>query len=158
VRGKRGQLTVSSSVGVLNGVHLHTADLGPGVALHLQHEPLSEEECSALKQSAVKYLVLVVAVSGLQHGLVNTTTTSDDSDRRAVMLNSERTKIGPNTMHVGASTYNTWGEARTDRAHTVSLLSWKSLLPATILHRDLVATGQLDACDALIGVVSLQDS
>jgi hypothetical protein len=81
------QLTVSSSVGMLYWVHLHTADLGPLIALHL---------------------VLVVAVSSLQHGLVNTTSTGNDS-------------------HGGT---------------------------AAILHTDLIAAGQLDACNTLIGVVS----
>jgi len=52
-------LMVTTTVGMLNGVHGHTTDLGPAVTLDL---------------------VLVVGATGLQHGLVDTSTTGDDAD------------------------------------------------------------------------------
>ena len=55
-------LVVTSSVRMLDGVHGHTSDLGPLVALGL---------------------VLVVSTASLHDGLVHTTTASDDTDRSA---------------------------------------------------------------------------
>lgn len=52
-------LVVTTTVGVIDGVHGYTTSTGPRVALDL---------------------VLVVSVSGLEEGLVNTATTSDDTD------------------------------------------------------------------------------
>ena len=56
-------LMVSTSVGMLDGVHGHTTDLGPAVALGL---------------------VLVVGTAGLQHGFVNTTATGDNTNHGTV--------------------------------------------------------------------------
>merc|ERR1719230_1119109 len=50
---------VTTTVGVLHGVHGHTSHLGPRVALHA---------------------VLVVSTTSLQDGLVDTTPTSNDAD------------------------------------------------------------------------------
>lgn len=52
-------LVVTTTMRMLNGVHGHTTHLGPAVSLHL---------------------VLVVGVSGLQHGLVDTATTCNDTN------------------------------------------------------------------------------
>lgn len=57
-------LVVTTTVGMLHRVHGHTTDLGPGVALGL---------------------VLVVGVSGLEEGLVHTTSTSDHTDHGAAV-------------------------------------------------------------------------
>jgi hypothetical protein len=54
---------VTSSVGMLHGVHGNSSHLGPAVALCLE---------------------LVVSAAGLEEGLVNTTTSSDDSDGGSV--------------------------------------------------------------------------
>ncbi len=60
-------LMVTTTVGVLNGVHGNTSDLGPAVTLDL---------------------VLVVVVTGLQNGLISSATTSDDTNSGAgVRLN-----------------------------------------------------------------------
>ena len=56
-------LMVTTTMGMLDGVHSHTTDLRPAVTLGL---------------------VLVVGTSSLQHGLVNTSTAGDDSDHGAV--------------------------------------------------------------------------
>jgi len=56
-------LVVTSSVGMLNGIHSNTTNLGPGVPLGL---------------------VLVVSTTSLQHGLVNPSTAGNDSDHGAV--------------------------------------------------------------------------
>jgi len=56
-------LMVTTTMGMLDGVHGHTAHLRPAVTLGL---------------------VLVVGTTGLQHGLVNTSTSGDDTDHRAV--------------------------------------------------------------------------
>jgi hypothetical protein len=61
-RGRTNVLVVTTTVGVVNGVHGNTTDLGPSVALAL---------------------VLVVSVTGLEEGLVNTATASDDADHGA---------------------------------------------------------------------------
>jgi len=57
-------LMVTTTVGMLDGVHGHTSDLGPAV-------PLDS--------------VLVVSSAGLEHGLVATTATSDDADDGPVL-------------------------------------------------------------------------
>jgi len=51
-------LVVTTSVGMFNGVHSHTTNLGPAVTLRL---------------------VLVISSACLQHGLVDTTTTGNDA-------------------------------------------------------------------------------
>ena len=56
-------LMVTASVGMLDGVHGHTAHLGPAVALRL---------------------VLVVRAAGLQHRLVNSAAAGHDADHGAV--------------------------------------------------------------------------
>ena len=56
-------LMVTTTVGMLNGVHGNTSNLGPAVTLHF---------------------VFVVCPTGLQHGLVNTTTSGDNSDHGAI--------------------------------------------------------------------------
>jgi len=56
-------LVVTTTVGMLHGVHGHTTHLRPAVALHL---------------------VLVVGTTGLQDGLVDTTATGDDANHGAV--------------------------------------------------------------------------
>merc|ERR1712203_949024 len=58
-------LMVTTTVGMLDGVHGHTSDPGPAV-------PLDS--------------VLVVSSAGLEHGLVATTATSDDADRELSLL------------------------------------------------------------------------
>ncbi len=58
-RGVTNVLMVSSSVGMVDGVHSNTTSLGPRVALDA---------------------VLVVSTTGLQQGLVNTTTSSNDTN------------------------------------------------------------------------------
>jgi hypothetical protein len=58
-RGVTNVLMVSSSVGMVDGVHSNTTSLGPRVALDA---------------------VLVVSTTGLQEGLVNTTTSSNDTN------------------------------------------------------------------------------
>merc|ERR1719511_17741 len=50
---------VTTTVGMLNGVHSHTTHLRPAVTLDLVH---------------------VVGTTGLQHGLVDTSTTGDDAN------------------------------------------------------------------------------
>lgn len=55
-------LVVTTTVGMVDRVHGHTTNLGPCVTLGL---------------------VLVVRVTGLEHGLVNTATTGDDADHAA---------------------------------------------------------------------------
>merc|ERR1712018_877425 len=57
-------LMVTTTVGMLDGVHGHTSDLGPAV-------PLDS--------------VLVVSSAGLEHGLVATTATSNDADDGPVL-------------------------------------------------------------------------
>jgi len=57
-------LMVTTTVGMLDGVHGHTSDLGPAV-------PLDS--------------VLVVSSAGLEHGLVASTATSDDADDGPVL-------------------------------------------------------------------------
>ena len=56
-------LMVTTTVGMLDGVHGHTTDLGPAVPLGLE---------------------LVVGATGLQHGLVDTAAAGDDADHGAV--------------------------------------------------------------------------
>merc|ERR1719461_2790016 len=56
-------LVVTTTVGMLDGVHGHTTDLRPAVPLDL---------------------ILVVSASGLQDGLVDTTAAGDDADGGAV--------------------------------------------------------------------------
>ena len=56
-------LVITSSMGMLNGVHGNTTSLGPAVSLDL---------------------VLVVSTSSLKHGLVNTSTTSNDTNHGSV--------------------------------------------------------------------------
>ena len=56
-------LMVTTTVGMLDGIHSHTANLGPAVTLDLE---------------------LVVGASGLQHGLVDTTAAGDEADHGAV--------------------------------------------------------------------------
>ena len=56
-------LMVTTTVGMLYGVHSHTTNLGPAVALNLK---------------------LMVGTSSLQHGLVNTATTGNDTDHGSV--------------------------------------------------------------------------
>ena len=58
-RGLSNVLVVTTSVGVLDGVHCYTTSLGPRVALDL---------------------VLEEGASGLKHGLVGATSTSNDSN------------------------------------------------------------------------------
>ena len=58
-RGVTNVLMVSSSVGMVDGVHSNTTSLGPRVALDA---------------------VLVVSTTSLQEGLVNTTTSSNDTN------------------------------------------------------------------------------
>merc|ERR1719450_1668822 len=57
-------LMVTTTVGMLDGVHGHTSDLGPAVPLDA---------------------VLVVSAAGLEHGLVAPTATSDDADDGPVL-------------------------------------------------------------------------
>merc|ERR1712227_1145080 len=52
-------LMVTTTVGMLDGVHGHTSNLGPAVPLHS---------------------VFVVGSAGLEHGLVASTATSNDAD------------------------------------------------------------------------------
>ena len=59
-RGVTNVLVVASTVGVLNGVHGHTTDLGPFVTLDM---------------------VLVVGTTSLEKRLVKTTTTGNETDR-----------------------------------------------------------------------------
>merc|ERR1719205_234 len=61
--GLADMLMVTTTVGMLDGVHGHTTDLGPAVPLDL---------------------VLVVGAAGLQDGLVDTAATGHDSDGGAV--------------------------------------------------------------------------
>ena len=56
-------LMVTTTMGMLNGVHSNTTNLGPGVTLDL---------------------VFVVGTSGLKHGLVDTASTGDHADHGAV--------------------------------------------------------------------------
>mmetsp|Transcript_25358 Transcript_25358/g.58395 ORF Transcript_25358/g.58395 Transcript_25358/m.58395 type:complete len:227 (-) Transcript_25358:15-695(-) len=57
-------LMVTTTVGMLDGVHRHTADLRPRLALHAE---------------------LVVRATGLEHGLLRATTTTDDADHSAAL-------------------------------------------------------------------------
>jgi len=66
-------LVVTSTVGVLNGVHCHTTDLGPLVTLDA---------------------VLVVGAAGLEERLVETTTTGDEADHGARL-------VGHSLLHSG---------------------------------------------------------
>merc|ERR1719284_272951 len=66
-------LMVTTTVGMLDGVHGHTSDLGPAV-------PLDS--------------VLVVGSAGLEHGLVATTPTSDDADDGPVLRGVELLDAG----------------------------------------------------------------
>jgi len=61
--GLANVLMVTTTVGMLDGVHGHTTDLGPAVALDL---------------------VLVVSTASLQHGLVDPTASGDDADGGSV--------------------------------------------------------------------------
>jgi hypothetical protein len=60
--GVANVLVVTTSVGMLHGVHSHTTNLGPAVALGL---------------------VLVVGASGLQHGLLSPASAGDLADHSA---------------------------------------------------------------------------
>lgn len=75
-------LMVTSSVGMLHGVHAHTTHLGPGVPLHL---------------------VLVVGSTGLQQGLVYPASARHDACQQR-----ERRAVSVKAMYVvGSLTYIT---------------------------------------------------
>merc|ERR1719468_863191 len=61
--GLTNMLVITSSVGMLDGVHSNTTNLGPAVPLHF---------------------VFVVSTTSLQDGLVNTSTTGDQTDHGSV--------------------------------------------------------------------------
>merc|ERR1719216_756188 len=66
-------LMVTTTMGMLDGVHGHTSDLGPAV-------PLDS--------------VLVVSTASLEHGLVASTATSDDADDGPVLGGVELLEAG----------------------------------------------------------------
>lgn len=88
VAGNRSGVTdvlmVTSSVGVLNGVHGNTANDGPAVALGL---------------------VLVVGATGLEEGLLGTTTTGDQTDHGAAVGSDDllltRGELEDGAVHIG---------------------------------------------------------
>lgn len=75
-------LVVSSTVGVLHGVHGHTTDLGPRVALHL---------------------VLVVCAACLEHRLVHAATTGNDADHSAAPGGKGHAGVSTRTHTTGSS-------------------------------------------------------
>merc|ERR1719220_1412454 len=83
-------LMVTTTVGILDGVHGHTSDLGPAVSLDS---------------------VLVVSSAGLEHGLVATTATSDDADDGPVLGGVELLDAG-GQLDPGAAEPTTSTESR----------------------------------------------
>jgi len=99
-------LMVTSSVRMVHGVHSHTTNLGPAVTLGL---------------------VLVVDDSGLQQGLVNTTTSSDETDdgtgsRRDVLLGSGgKTNLGDGVVVIVGDDGSKVSRASGEKASVSSL-------------------------------------
>ncbi len=138
-------LMVTTTVGMLDGVHSHTTHLGPAVALHL---------------------VLVVGASGLQHGLVNTAASGNDANHGTVgrgnNLLGARWKLdsGPLGVRIVGDDSGVIARGTSDTAAVASLLLQVghngTLGHATNRHD--VSHGQLGllaAVDKLAGVHAL---
>merc|ERR1711990_70975 len=106
---------VTTTVGMLDGVLGDTTNLGPAVALHAE---------------------LVVGAAGLEHGLVNSSATSDEAEARSVLAVEELLDAG-RQLHSGSAGV---GVARDDGAVTAGglcvLAAVDELAGADALWRD----------------------
>jgi hypothetical protein len=74
-------LVVTTTVGMVDGVHGNTTSPGPAVALGSELEQKSQFSCCLIQiQADFKGTHLVLGARGLQEGLVCTATSSDDTN------------------------------------------------------------------------------
>jgi len=135
-------LMVTTSVRMLYGILSHTTNLGPAVTLHG---------------------VLVIRSSGLQQGLVGTTTSGDDSDlrtdagRNGLLSSGWKSKLSSSLLFIVCDN-NGIGTGGTSESTSVTTLGFDIADNGSLRHRtqgqDVTAskTGLLSAVDELTAV------